>query len=123
MGSGNIQSFGRFCKVALGNLVHEWGLIIAIILVGLTSFDLGRLSDLESSKKSISISQAAPAAALASMELGGSYVGSRTGSVYYFPWCGEASNIDPGDRMWFKTEAAAQKAGYSPAKNCLGLTN
>jgi hypothetical protein len=121
MGSGNIHAFGQFCKVLAGDFVRERGLIVAIILVGLASFGLGRLSGLDSAKQPISISQTASAALPASVELGGSYVASRRGSVYYFPWCGVAANIDPKDQVWFKTKGAAEKAGYQPAKNCRGL--
>ena len=124
MGSGTIQELWLSCKRFGDDALHDWGVIALVIFVGLASFGLGRLSGLEASKGSISVSQAASAAIPGSMQplqLGGSYVGSRGGSTYYFPWCGGASSIDPNDQVWFKSEAAAQKAGYSPAKNCKGL--
>lgn len=55
------------------------------------------------------------------MARGGMYMASRTGKVYYFPWCASAINIAPENRRWFATEKAAQKAGYRAAKNCRGL--
>jgi hypothetical protein len=121
MGSGNIQDFLRSCKVVAGDLVDDWGLYMAIILLGLASFGLGRLSALESLKQPLTVSQAAAAAAPHTMDPGGHYVASRAGAVYYYPWCGGASSIAPENQVWFKSEEAAKGAGYSPAKNCKGL--
>lgn len=48
-------------------------------------------------------------------------VASRTGSVFYLPWCAGASRINAVNRVWFVTAAAARAAGYAPARNCDGL--
>lgn len=55
------------------------------------------------------------------MFIGGEIVASRTGSAYYFPWCGGATKISVVNKVWFKDETAARAAGYTPAKNCKGL--
>jgi hypothetical protein len=34
---------------------------------------------------------------------------------------GECDLIAPGNQVWFASEAAAQNAGYTAAKNCKGL--
>ncbi len=117
----NIQEIAGFCKGILDDFLRDKGLFIAVFLAILASFGLGRLSALEASKQPISIRQAASAAAAVRMELGGQYVASRGGSVYYFPWCGGAGAIDSQNQIWFKSEEAARRAGYSPAKNCKGL--
>jgi hypothetical protein len=57
----------------------------------------------------------------AGMYLGGQYVASRTGTVYYYPWCSGGGTIPSDKAIWFATAAAAQAAGYVPAKNCKGL--
>ena len=106
-------------KVLLEKGVGEWGLITLIILVALACFGLGRLSALTEAKTPIAIRQAASAAQ--ALAPGGMYVASKSGSVYYFPWCGGAQSIQPSEQVWFKTEVAAKKAGYAPAKNCKGL--
>ena len=52
---------------------------------------------------------------------GGSYVGSKTGTKYYLPWCGTAKRIKDENKVWFASKAEAETAGYEPAKNCKGL--
>ena len=93
---------------------------LLVILVGIASFGLGRLSALEDAKKPISIaiyeqSFSEP------MRLGGGVVGSRTGKSYHFPWCPGAESIKETNQIWFKDEAAALARGYKPAGNCPGL--
>ena len=120
MDRGTIQDLTQKSKSGLDTVLGEWGLIIAIILVGVGSFGLGRLSALNADHQGISVSQAAGADAPA-LPLGGSVIGSTSGSLYYYPWCTGGSSIPPEKQVWFKDEKAAQKAGYSPAKNCKGL--
>jgi hypothetical protein len=108
-------------KAFADDLVGEWGLILLVILLATASFALGRLSVLIEGKPLVAVTQASAVGATVPMQLGGQYVASRTGSVYYFPWCSGAQNIAPANQRWFQSEAAAQKAGYRPAKNCKGL--
>ncbi|MDP3646213.1 MAG: Ada metal-binding domain-containing protein [bacterium] len=123
MGSDNIHAFWLSCKNVAGDFVRDWGLYMAILLLGVASFGLGRLSVLELARAPASITQAAAAAAPRAMDVGGQVVGSKTGSVYYFPWCGSAANINLANQVWFKSEDAARSAGYVPAKNCKGLNS
>lgn len=99
----------------------EWGIFTLILLVALGSFGLGRLSVITAPKPLVSISEASMAAAGLPMAPGGQYVASRTGEVYYYPWCAGAKQILPQNQRWFATEEAAKAAGYRPAKNCKGL--
>jgi methylphosphotriester-DNA--protein-cysteine methyltransferase len=48
-------------------------------------------------------------------------VGDPLTSLYYFPWCSGAQQLSAQEKKWFQSEKAAQRAGYSPAKNCRGL--
>ena len=66
---------------------------------------------------------AAAITALASSTLpaGGEVVASKTGEVYYLPWCGSAKRITPEKLVTFPSRAAAEAAGYRAAKNCKGL--
>ncbi len=123
MGSiaGNIQDFLLHCKLLLEEGIGEWGLITMIFLVGFGAFGLGRLSALESAMPPVSITMVPGIEKPQGMYRGGLYVASRTGSVYYYPWCTGGGNIAPEAQVWFQNPAAAKAAGYLPAKNCKGL--
>jgi len=55
--------------------------------------------------------------------LGGQFVASDTGTVYYYPWCGGALAIAASKQVWFKNEKEAIDAGYKAAHNCKGLVS
>lgn len=123
MSTKNIQDFFTRCKGLLEEGIGEWGLFAIVFLVALAAFGLGRLSALEGTRTGVSITEAPSLAHPRGMYRGGLYVASRGASSYYYPWCGGATRIAPENQVWFKTEAAAQKAGYTPAKNCKGLVS
>src|SRR4051812_24129597 len=100
--------------------LQDWGLILVIFLACAASFGLGRLSALENARPPVAIREMASDTVLPKISAGGQFEASKTGSVYYYPWCSGADKIAPGSQVWFGTEAAAQKAGYAPAKNCKG---
>ncbi len=101
--------------------IGEWGLFVLVFLIGIASFGLGRLSALQDVRPPVSLNQAGWEASPRALYVGGLIVASRTGSVYYYPWCTSAVNILPQNQVWFADEAAAQQAGYAPAKTCKGL--
>lgn len=43
----------------------------------------------------------------------GIIVASKNGAKYHWPWCSWAKKIKPENQVWFKSEAEAQKAGYT----------
>ncbi|MBU6370521.1 MAG: hypothetical protein KGH93_01920 [Patescibacteria group bacterium] len=103
---------------------------ILIILVGLASFALGRLSVLENNRAPIAISAAGETASAASAlptspavtgQGQGVVFASKSGSKYYSPTCSGASRVKPENRVWFPSIAAAEAAGLTPAANCPGL--
>jgi methylphosphotriester-DNA--protein-cysteine methyltransferase len=51
----------------------------------------------------------------------GTYVASKSGSAYHFPWCSGAQRIKEENKVWFETKEEAELAGYRPASNCKGL--
>lgn len=51
----------------------------------------------------------------------GTYVASKNGTKYHLPWCGSAKQIKEENKIWFKTKAEAEGAGYTPAANCKGI--
>ncbi len=104
--------------------LRDWGLVAVVILAVFGAFGLGRLSVLMAPKQPI-LAQNTASAAMSDtgqgLPAGGAYVGSKTGDVYYFPWCTGATAIPLEKRVWFVTEKEAKKAGYRPAGNCKGL--
>ena len=117
----SIREWGHKIKAFLDAALGDWGLLGLVFLVASAAFALGRLSALEDVRPPVSITQA-PAETLAQpIAMGGLIVASKGGSAYYYPWCNGATKIAPANQMWFASEAAAQKAGYAPAKNCKGL--
>lgn len=113
---------------------------IIIILVGLASFGLGRLSNELDNRPAVKIyneelsgqpsaslveTQTAAVANTASSEestlSAGVVVASKNGTKYYFPWCGGVSRISAANKITFASRAEAEKAGYGPAANCKGL--
>ncbi|HTR18999.1 MAG TPA: Ada metal-binding domain-containing protein [Candidatus Paceibacterota bacterium] len=121
MNGVTIQAFLAHCKGLLEDGVGQWGLVLLVFLVGIGAYGLGRLSALEEVKPPVSVAQAPQEADIPALPPGGFVVASRTGSVYYLPWCSGAQKIAAGNQVWFGSEAAAQKAGYAPSKTCKGL--
>jgi hypothetical protein len=124
---------------------HFQGLyMMSLILVTSTlAFGLGRLSIVESTREPVRIelpalSNTAPtagvalpgaaatvngaktsaAAALATTPKTGEVIASKSGTKYHYLWCGSGKSIKPENKITFASEAAAQAAGYTLAKNC-----
>lgn len=112
-----------------------------IFLIGMTSFGLGRLSVLLPPKEPIRLENPADSDDRADIFLdsavgnssdargpadavflkNGSFVASKSGSVYYAIWCSGVSRIKEENKVWFRTTKEAKAQGYRPAKNCPGL--
>lgn len=124
-------------KLLESRKVRDIVLVAVVMLVGLISFGLGRLSLEPQAAASVLIcspetpqntkvasgvarSGAAPGEAVAPEE-SGTLVGSKNGSVYHYPWCSGAGRIKEENKVWFKSKADAEQAGYRPAQNCKGL--
>jgi hypothetical protein len=45
-----------------------------------------------------------------------SFLASVRGKKYYFPFCAAAKRIKKSNRVWFRTEAEARAAGYTPSR-------
>lgn len=135
----NIEYFLEKCK--------EYGrgdvaVALIVVLVGLGSFGLGRLSMLEEGHPPLRIlypeDGAAPApvtlkgddsplaapqiaAVSAADENGTTVVASKNGTKYYLPSCSGASRIAPANLVSFPSPRAAKNSGYEPAANCPGI--
>jgi hypothetical protein len=107
---------------------------LTLILVALLAFGLGRLSKIEAEREPIRIETATPAAtasndvapqtipASPTGTTGGEVVASKSGKVYYLPWCSGVKRIKAANLVTFPSAAVAAAAGLTPAKNCPGLT-
>lgn len=79
-----------------------------VMLVGLAAFGLGRLSVINQGTTT-------------SQPVSHTYVGSKSGSVYYIPSCKGAHSIKEENKVWFASASDAEAAGYKPAATCPGI--
>lgn len=115
-------------------------LVAVLLLVAAASFGLGRLSvavpaegntgvlvcknGLPLATEAVTGQVAGVIGAIAGTEPAqdeGGYVASKNGSVYHLPWCSGAQRINDENKVYFGSKAAAEAAGYRPAKNCKGI--
>ena len=109
---------------------------VVIILVAFAGFGLGRLSALEGKKMPILIERSSSSLSSTNEAIPNkntvsikttqnpsekSFVAAKSGTKYYFPWCGGVSRIKEENKIWFASEAEARKAVFTPAANCAGL--
>ena len=126
----------RLCKRLVGwvknnNTELYWAAVI--ILVAVISFGLGRLSKIREEKTPITIEnvkeneETSESKPLLTSNVDNEiktdkiFVASKNGKKYYYAWCESANVIKEQNRIWFATQAEAEKAGYQPAANCKGL--
>lgn len=104
--------------------------VLLIILVGMGSFALGRLSNTKSNKSPITIENTQFGISVGSQgtenvsdpaNRSGEVVGSKNSSKYHFPWCSGAQRIKEENKILFDSIEAARAVGYEPAANCKGL--
>lgn len=130
-------------KVKVYSIAHRRDLVVAasVLLIGITSFGLGRLSalwpaeepiaveNLEAGNQNLETTQAntsqtsglpdSKSQILNSAQ--GAFVASRKGTAYHLPFCPGAQKISEANKIWFQTRQEAEAAGYKPAANCPGL--
>ena len=132
-----IPKLVKFCKLARrgGGDNTELYLTAVIVLVAVISFGFGRLSKIREEKTPITIENAKENTQIGeskplltsnvdktnSSATSKIFVASRNGKKYYYAWCESANVIKEQNRIWFSTQAEAEKAGYQPAANCKGL--
>jgi len=126
--------FSTIPKISWSRKTGEYMLIASIILLGVLSFGLGRLSanpvkntpitqceDLKAFDKREEKLEANVVSSTKTSVTAGAYVGSKNGSVYHLPWCSGAKRIQEENKIWFNTKEEAESAGYRPATNCKGI--
>ena len=106
-----------------------------VILVGLSSFGLGRLS-VTSDESNSDIKLENSNTGIVKGEIGKStqventidnvgnspkekmYVASKNGKLYYTANCGGAKRIAPKNEVWFANNTDAEKSGYTLSASC-----
>lgn len=130
MSISNINEMGEWIKKNQGDIA----IVIGFILVAFIAFGVGRLSAPEIIRNPIVIEE--PLASSSVNLLGnvsqtltgtagestqnlagekGLFVASKNSNKYHWPWCAAAKQIKPENQIWFKSEAQAKAAGYSPS--------
>lgn len=108
---------------------------LLVVLVGVVSFGLGRLSladvPLQASSgveavmvESVPVTTAGPTAEEASRESAHApiqYVGSRNGTKFHLLSCPGASSIKEENKVYFSSKQEAYSKGYTEAANCKGI--
>lgn len=124
-------------------------MFLLICLVGAGAFLLGRVMNMEESRKAelkiiqngtvkavdgialpanenpvfsgLSSENISSENTMTGTSIHGMYVGSRNGTAYYLPWCGGVKLILEKNKVWFRSKEDAQAKGYKPAGNCKGI--
>jgi len=106
--------------------------VLIVILVGIGSFELGRLSKNDSSgikieytgqKEGQTVDQAANAVgaantAFAANSSGKTFFASSRGKKYYSIGCSAGKTIKQENRIYFSTKEEAERAGYELSSSC-----
>ena len=102
-------------------------IVIIVILVGLGSFELGRLSKGKSSSGvKIEYPNQTPNQSLRSLETNvissakneRNFFASNRGSKYYSIGCSAGKTIKQENRIYFTTKEEAERAGYELSSSC-----
>lgn len=100
--------------------------VLLILLVGVVSFGLGRVSMVDFSRDTVTDPQIVmiePLESNISLQNNGSVpvVVSKSGSKYHLLDCPGAKQMKEENKIEFESIEVAQAAGYTPAANCPGL--
>ena len=99
---------------------------ILILLIGVISFGLGRLSVTDGVAvvgSAPALQELTPSEANNSFKNNASFpvVASKSGSKYHLLDCPGALQMNPENRIEFSSAEEARAAGYAPAGNCPGI--
>ncbi|MDE2399773.1 MAG: hypothetical protein KGL67_02070 [Patescibacteria group bacterium] len=115
--------------------------IIIVILVGISSFELGRLSKansgsgikIEYPNQALSVADSQTAGVIKAVEpisntsqtiqssnslSGKNFFASSRGAKYYTIGCSAGKTIKPENRVYFSTSSEAEAAGYALSSSC-----
>ena len=132
-----ITEFYHKIKLFVQDHIEEVGVSIIIVLVGISSFLLGKYSVINSTVSGDGITFKNGALATTTPKTSGEevpiskvgetdgttgqVVASKNGTRYYLPWCSAAERILAKNKVFFASAFEAEKAGFTKAANCKGL--
>lgn len=123
--SGNINLPGLSkCRVIVANffwLIFSLCLIISAFFLGrITKFMEGRPVFSFESKEAEELVYNEEKEKLFNTKIApkGNIVASSGGKKYYYVWCKGVANLKESKKIYFDSEALAQKAGYTLAASC-----
>jgi hypothetical protein len=117
----SIKEITKKIKHFYTSVPYEFLVSVAIILVGLSAFALGRLSVLTEKEVEPVVKYNTTLSNEPLIHMQGSVLVSKSGTKYHYPWCSGAQRIKPENIRWYDTIEMARTAGYTPASNCKGL--
>ncbi len=109
-------------------------LVVAVVLISITSFNLGKISAFHNKKPPVTITEQRDtgaqiiqdkdrkesSAAIKDFANEPVVVSKKSsGKLYHFSWCPGASKISEKNKLTFANETAAISAGYTLASNCV----
>ncbi len=110
---------------------EDWAVLAVVLMVGLASFGLGRLSvereasGVQNNDNRVIITDASyyspatlPAEQSAGISSKKDYVASRNGTKYYKTTCSGADNIKEENKIYFVSEEEAMSSGYERSSTC-----
>ncbi len=116
----------KFVKTYQADII----LALAVILISITAFNLGKISVSNQQKAQLTITEqnvtntSIPTnnnfEKRAKLNADTYVIASKnsTAKVYHFPWCASGSKISEKNKITFANETEAISAGYTLASNC-----
>lgn len=102
--------------------------LLVVILVGVSSFGLGRISTEEiliedreimiENNESVQSEDVDISSSEINLSTEKRYIASKNGKMYYSLGCSGASRIKPENAVWFKTREDAEKSGFLFSATC-----
>ncbi len=104
-------------------------IVLIVILVGLGSFELGRLSKSgqsggikieypETSNQAANVVSATSALEKSTGQKSGNFFASSRGKKYYPLGCSAGTSLKEENKIWFDTREVAEAAGYELSSSC-----
>lgn len=125
---------GRIASFSLEEVLKREHIVVVVIilLTGVASFGLGRISAIRDNKEPLtivqnstdtasiqsSVSKVTQSAVTAKVSQTGTVFASKNGKKYYYPNCTGASRISEANKVWFATPKEAETFGYTIASGC-----
>ncbi|MEI7480279.1 MAG: hypothetical protein WCJ59_01505 [bacterium] len=136
-------SFTKTTSFIESDLWKDIAIVAILVLVGLASYGLGRISIYEDKKPKVEVKDIICPISGQNVSISGSFIkgvktsvsentqntqlgtttiiASKNGTKYHYSWCPGAKQISEANKIWFNTIDEARTAGYTPASNCPNL--